>query len=87
LACFFFKENTYRNLIFLLLGRGGRGKFKLDNQGAQLWGEPVIDANLALPPPINNDTDWKTISLHMRRKGPILQKMTLQKIEEFLKFR
>ena len=45
--------------------------FKIEKPGAQHWGEVCNRCHLAPSPSDYNDTDWATISLHMRIRGNI----------------
>ena len=58
--------------------------FKIEKSGAQLWGEACNRCHLAPSPADYNDTDWSTISLHMRVRANLTEKDS-KKIEEFLK--
>lgn len=59
-------------------------EFKIEKSGAQLWGEACNRCHLAPSPADYNDTDWETISLHMRVRANLTDK-EIKKIEEFLK--
>jgi hypothetical protein len=59
-------------------------EFKIEKSGAQLWGEACNRCHLAPSPADYNDTDWETISLHMRVRANLTEN-EIQKIEEFLK--
>jgi cytochrome c5 len=59
-------------------------EFKLEKSGAQYWGETCNRCHLAPSPADYNDTDWETISLHMRVRANLTEK-EITKIEEFLK--
>lgn len=59
-------------------------EFKLEKSGAQLWGETCNRCHIAPSPADYNDTDWETISLHMRVRANLTEKES-KKIEEFLK--
>jgi cytochrome c5 len=59
-------------------------EFKLEKSGAQMWGETCNRCHLAPSPADYNDTDWETISLHMRVRAN-LNENEITKIEEFLK--
>ena len=59
-------------------------QFKIEKSGAQLWGEACNRCHLAPSPADYNDTDWSTISLHMRIRANLAAN-EIQKIEEFLK--
>jgi len=59
-------------------------EFKIEKSGAQLWGETCNRCHLAPSPSDYNDTDWETISLHMRVRANLTEKES-KKIEEFLK--
>ncbi|MEQ9581132.1 MAG: hypothetical protein RIM68_03080, partial [Arenibacter sp.] len=63
---------------------GVEEEFKLEKSGAQLWGETCNRCHLAPSPADYNDTDWETISLHMRVRANLTEK-DVAKIEEFLK--
>lgn len=58
--------------------------FKLEKSGAQLWGETCNRCHIAPSPADYNDTDWETISLHMRIRANLTEYES-KKIEEFLK--
>lgn len=58
--------------------------FKIEKSGAQLWGETCNRCHIAPSPSDYNDTDWETISLHMRVRANLTQKDS-KMIEEFLK--
>ncbi|SNZ01364.1 hypothetical protein [Flagellimonas pacifica] len=59
-------------------------EFKMEKSGAQLWGETCNRCHIAPSPADYNDTDWETISLHMRVRANLTEKESM-KIEEFLK--
>ena len=59
-------------------------EFKIEKSGAQLWGETCNRCHIAPSPADYNDTDWETISLHMRIRANLTEKDS-KKIEEFLK--
>lgn len=59
-------------------------EFKIEKSGAQLWGEVCNRCHIAPSPADYNDTDWETISLHMRVRANLTEKES-KKIEEFLK--
>lgn len=59
-------------------------EFKIEKSGAQYWGETCNRCHLAPSPADYNDTDWETISLHMRVRAN-LKEIEIVKIEEFLK--
>jgi hypothetical protein len=59
-------------------------EFKIEKSGAQLWGEACNRCHLAPSPADYNDTDWSTISLHMRIRANLTEK-DITKIETFLK--
>tara|TARA_R110002072_G_scaffold267486_3_gene426456 strand:- start:659 stop:964 length:306 start_codon:yes stop_codon:yes gene_type:complete len=59
-------------------------EFKIEKSGAQLWGEVCNRCHLAPSPADYNDTDWSTISLHMRVRANLTEK-EITKIEAFLK--
>lgn len=59
-------------------------EFKIEKSGAQLWGETCNRCHLAPSPADYNDTDWETISLHMRVRANLTEK-EITKIETFLK--
>ncbi|MDG2431128.1 hypothetical protein [Flavobacterium sp.] len=59
-------------------------EFKIEKSGAQMWGEACNRCHLAPSPADYNDTDWETISLHMRVRANLTEK-EITKIEEFLK--
>jgi hypothetical protein len=58
--------------------------FKIEKSGAQLWGEACNRCHLAPSPADYNDTDWSTISLHMRIRANLTEK-DITEIETFLK--
>ncbi|MDF0716621.1 hypothetical protein PY092_10715 [Muricauda sp. 334s03] len=58
--------------------------FKIEKSGAQLWGETCNRCHIAPSPADYNDTDWETISLHMRVRANLTENES-KKIEEFLK--
>ncbi len=55
-----------------------------EKSGAQLWGEVCNRCHNAPSPADYNDTDWETISLHMRVRANLTEKES-KKILEFLK--
>lgn len=59
-------------------------EFKIEKSGAQMWGEACNRCHLAPSPADYNDTDWETISLHMRVRANLTEK-EITKIETFLK--
>ncbi len=59
-------------------------EFKIEKSGAQMWGEACNRCHLAPSPADYNDTDWSTISLHMRVRANLTEK-EITKIETFLK--
>ncbi|MEF3079798.1 hypothetical protein [Winogradskyella poriferorum] len=59
-------------------------EFKLEKSGAQLWGEVCNRCHIAPSPSDYNDTDWETISLHMRVRANLTEKES-NKILDFLK--
>jgi len=59
-------------------------EFKIEKSGAQMWGEACNRCHLAPSPADYNDTDWETISLHMRVRANLTE-AEITKIEEFLK--
>ncbi|MAB38859.1 MAG: hypothetical protein CL525_07200 [Aequorivita sp.] len=59
-------------------------EFKIEKSGAQMWGEACNRCHLAPSPADYNDTDWETISLHMRIRANLTEK-EITKIEAFLK--
>lgn len=59
-------------------------KFKIEKSGAQMWGETCNRCHIAPSPADYNDTDWETISLHMRVRANLTENES-KKIEEFLK--
>ncbi len=59
-------------------------EFKIEKSGAQYWGETCNRCHLAPSPADYNDTDWETISLHMRVRANLTES-EITKIEEFLK--
>lgn len=56
---------------------------KVEKSGAQLWGETCNRCHLAPSPAAYNDSDWATISLHMRIRAN-LSEQEISKIKEFL---
>jgi len=54
-----------------------------EKSGAQLWGETCNRCHLAPSPADYNDTDWKTISLHMKVRANLTEN-EMSKIEIFL---
>lgn len=59
-------------------------EFKIEKSGAQLWGEVCNRCHLAPSPADYNDTDWSTVSLHMRVRANLTEN-EITKIETFLK--
>ncbi len=59
-------------------------EFKIEKSGAQFWGETCNRCHLAPSPADYNDTDWETISLHMRVRANLTEN-EITKILEFLK--
>ena len=59
-------------------------EFILEKSGAQHWGETCNRCHIAPSPADYNDTDWETISLHMRVRANLTEDES-KKIEEFLK--
>ncbi|TVZ28738.1 hypothetical protein JM83_3887 [Gillisia sp. Hel_I_86] len=59
-------------------------EFKIEKSGAQMWGEACNRCHLAPSPADYNDTDWSTISLHMRVRANLTEK-EITSIETFLK--
>tara|TARA_R110000868_G_scaffold410826_1_gene700379 strand:- start:1086 stop:1391 length:306 start_codon:yes stop_codon:yes gene_type:complete len=59
-------------------------EFKIEKSGAQMWGEACNRCHLAPSPADYNDTDWETISLHMRVRANLSEK-EITKIASFLK--
>ena len=59
-------------------------EFKIEKSGAQMWGEACNRCHLAPSPADYNDTDWSTISLHMRVRANLTEK-EITMIEAFLK--
>ncbi len=59
-------------------------ELKIEKSGAQYWGETCNRCHLAPSPADYNDTDWETISLHMRVRANLTEK-EIKKIETFLK--
>ena len=59
-------------------------EIKFEKSGAQYWGETCNRCHLSPSPVDYNDTDWETISLHMRVRAN-LTALEINKIEEFLK--
>lgn len=62
----------------------GGDNLKIEKSGAQYWGETCNRCHLSPSPLDYNDTDWETISLHMRVRAN-LTALEVSKIEEFLK--
>ena len=62
----------------------GTDNLKIEKSGAQFWGETCNRCHLSPSPIDYNDTDWETISLHMRVRAN-LTALEISKIEEFLK--
>jgi len=58
-------------------------EFVMEKSGAQLWGETCNRCHLAPSPSAYNDTDWKTIGLHMRVRANLTEN-EITKIVEFL---
>jgi cytochrome c5 len=58
--------------------------FIIEKSGAQMWGETCNRCHLAPSPADYNDTDWETISLHMRVRANLTEN-EITKIEAFLK--
>ncbi len=71
-------KDTYTNVTDV------EEEFKIEKSGAQLWGETCNRCHLAPSPADYNDTDWSTISLHMRVRANLREK-EIKKIETFLK--
>jgi len=71
-------KDTYTNVTDV------EEEFKIEKSGAQLWGEACNRCHLAPSPADYNDTDWSTISLHMRVRANLTEK-EITKIESFLK--
>jgi hypothetical protein len=71
-------KDTYTNAT------GVEEEFKIEKSGAQMWGEACNRCHLAPSPADYNDTDWETISLHMRVRANLTEK-EITKIEAFLK--
>ena len=63
---------------------GSDQEFKMEKSGAQLWGEVCNRCHITPSPSDYNDTDWETISLHMRVRANLTEKES-NKILEFLK--
>ena len=63
---------------------GSEVDFKIEKSGAQLWGEVCNRCHIAPSPADYNDTDWETISLHMRVRANLTEE-EITKIESFLK--
>lgn len=59
-------------------------EFKIEKSGAQTWGETCNRCHLAPSPADYNDTDWETISLHMRIRANLTEK-EITSIATFLK--
>ncbi len=59
-------------------------EFVMEKSGAQLWGETCNRCHLAPSPSAYNDTDWETISLHMRVRANLTEN-EITKITAFLK--
>jgi len=59
-------------------------EFKIEKSGALMWGEACNRCHLAPSPADYNDTDWSTISLHMRVRANLTEK-EITGIETFLK--
>jgi hypothetical protein len=57
---------------------------KIEKSGALMWGEACNRCHLAPSPADYNDTDWETISLHMRLRANITSE-EITMIEKFLK--
>jgi len=55
-----------------------------NKSGAQLWGENCIRCHNTPSPSSFNDTDWKTIELHMKVRAN-LSKEQSDKIFEFIR--
>lgn len=66
------------------VGEAEEVAFVLEKSGAQLWGETCNRCHIAPSPSDYNDTDWETISLHMRVRANLTAHDS-QMIEEFLK--
>lgn len=62
----------------------GVEEFKIEKSGAQMWGETCNRCHIAPSPADYNDTDWETISLHMRVRANLTEHES-EMIEEFLK--
>lgn len=58
-------------------------EFKMEKSGAQYWGETCNRCHIAPSPASYNDTDWETVSLHMRVRANLTEK-EINKITEFL---
>ena len=58
-------------------------EFKMEKSGAQHWGEACNRCHIAPSPASYNDTDWDTVSLHMRVRANLTEK-EINKISEFL---
>ena len=63
---------------------GTEEEFKIEKSGAQFWGETCNRCHIAPSPASYNDTDWETISLHMRVRANLTE-VEIDKIEDFLK--
>jgi len=59
-------------------------EFKIEKSGAQHWGEACNRCHVAPSPASYNDTDWDTISLHMRVRANLTEN-EITKITAFLK--
>lgn len=55
-----------------------------NKSGAQLWGENCIRCHNVPSPAAYNDTDWDTISLHMRVRANLTADQS-KKIFDFIK--
>lgn len=62
---------------------GDSDEMVIEKSGAQLWGETCNRCHLAPSPAAYNDTDWETISLHMRVRANLTE-TEITKIKEFL---
>lgn len=59
-------------------------EYAMEKQGVQLWAETCNRCHIAPSPIDYNDTDWETISLHMRVRANLTAEDS-KKIEVFLK--
>ena len=61
----------------------GNEELTIEKSGAQLWAETCNRCHLAPSPADYNDTDWATISMHMRIRANLVD-TDIKKIQEFL---